>query len=163
MYETVGQRLRELRKLKGYSQLQLGRLLFEGEKLNENAKQLRISRLEGSESINVETRGRLAKILEVSPTDLLPRHAVGKRREPKEGWINIAFDPRVLDLLPDFEARLKGLSGLTAFGGQLPLMVAQALDGMAVDLGRRHQLAKGARFLPRDDGQTLERGKIASK
>lgn len=140
MCQTVGQRLRELRKLKGYSQLQLGVLLFEGVKINDNAKQLRISRLESSDFISIETRGRLAKILEVSPTDLLPQDK--KRRLEKEDkhLKNIGFDEQILALIPDLEVRLKGLNGLTAFGKQLPIMMIKALEGIIAEIKETHGL-----------------------
>lgn len=148
MSQTVGQRLQELRKLKGYSQRQLGRLLYEGENINENAKQLRISRLEKSESISVETRGRLAKILEVSPTELLPKdRGKDEDKQDKEGHTKIYFDNRVLALTDDFRMQLEGLNHLPAFGKQLPRMVANALEGIVMEIKERHGLEERSKVV----------------
>lgn len=140
MCQTVGQRLRELRKLRGYSQLQLGRLLFEGENVNENAKQLRISRLEASDVINVETRGRLAKVLGVSPTELLPKEAGQQEKEEGIKTKIIEFDQRLLDLTPSMEQRLRALNSLTAFGQQLPILAAHALKSIVEEIKETHGL-----------------------
>jgi transcriptional regulator with XRE-family HTH domain len=112
MEQTTGQLIRSVRKLKGLSQLQLGRILYEG--LSKNAQQLRISRLEKSATLKPNTLGKVAKALGVSVAELLPRkaHAVGEAI-PEEGGAIIRLSAELMAAVPKLGERLMALNLLS--------------------------------------------------
>jgi transcriptional regulator with XRE-family HTH domain len=112
MEQTTGQLIRSARKRLGLSQLELGRILYEG--LSKNAQQLRISRLEKSTTLKPKTLGRVAKALGVSVAELLPRKGGAAGEEPpEEGGAIIRLSADLIAAVPKLGERLAHLSLLS--------------------------------------------------
>jgi transcriptional regulator with XRE-family HTH domain len=131
---TSGQRIRHFRKLNGLSQLKLGRMLYEGQGLGQNAIQLRISRLEASETVDLHTRGKLAKIFGCSLVELLPEGedtSTAPAGEPSAGQQFLKLRKELLEIMPELEKNINKLNELPdlASGGHLRKMLGELFFG----------------------------------
>lgn len=111
----TGQRIMELRKLNGLTQLDLGRLLYEG--LTKNAQQLRVSRLEKTAVVKRKTLLKVAEVLGIDMAELMePRafpHSTGGAPTLDKGH-GIHLSAELLKHVPCLVSRINGLNSLPA-------------------------------------------------
>lgn len=112
MNHHAGQRIMELRKLNGLTQLDLGRLLYEG--LTKNAQQLRVSRLEKTAIVKRKTLAKVAQILGVELDTLMapiPHHR-GEAPLIIDDEDEIHLSAELRRQVPEMVSRIRSLNAL---------------------------------------------------
>jgi transcriptional regulator with XRE-family HTH domain len=131
----TGQRIMELRKLNGLTQLDLGRLLYEG--LSRNAQQLRVSRLEKSAVVKRKTLEKVATALGVDVSELMaPRaypHSMDGPLTTDDGP-EIHLSPELLKHAPQLANRLRSLNALPLMAPNVRKSLAEILRQWADEL-----------------------------